>query len=306
MAKKFPLFNEEICINDSILKYDYLRSNYCEILMDWEEHFKKYYKSEVVNLKKLEEAFIDFSNEFTKLVDFSIFVLMENNIDFVDQSKLINMIESNFPDFEPFHAVEMTMNKIKKASEELASQIQITRSYERSARSHWEGGGFGLGGALKGAFTAGALNMATSVMRGIGDSITDSRDKAKFNRFIKSVLQDSEYGVLNAFIVQMRLNCFYCLVTIYIFLTEKGKIPKCVFNIDDLMPKINNYMSFSEFGAAYDLLIKSIQINPYSLEVYNHFESLVDKISTSETQENLFKEEIAGLYEYFRPDIFEF
>lgn len=63
-----------------------------------------------------------------------------------------------------------------------AEQIHKSRQYNRAGRSHWQGGGFGLSGAIKGAVTAGALNAVTGVGRGISDSIVDSSDKAKMQR----------------------------------------------------------------------------------------------------------------------------
>ncbi len=305
MGRKFPLFRNEISINDNLLKYDYLRSNYWELLLDWETNFKIYYEKEVVNEKKLKEAFELFTDELLRLLDFSVFILMESGIDYIDQSKCIDMIQDEFPDFAPFYAVEKSMNAIATASEELAQKIQTSRSIERNSRSHWEGGGFGLKGALKGAFTAGALNMATSAIRGVGDSITDSRDKAKFDIFIKDALQNSEYRILYSFITQMRLNYHLCFITMYHFLAEQGKMPALTFDIESYEAKINNYMKFGNFDKAYDLLTKSIQITPYATDLYKHLYSLADKIAVNENERELFVEEIDGLREYFRPDVFE-
>jgi len=306
MIKEFPLFKNKISFNDDILKYDYLRSNYCELLSDWENSFNKYYKKEVVNVEKLNKAAEMFSDEFSRLISFSVFVIMENHIDYIDQSKFIDMFKEELPDFDPFYVVEKSVNTITTASESLAQKIHASRAAERSSRSHWEGGGFGLKGALKGAFTAGALNMATSAIRGIGDSITDSRDKAKFDRFIKNSLQSSEYGIGESFVMATRLNYFQCLIVTYQFLVKKKKMPDHEFNINSYEAKINNYMQFGNANTAYDLLIKAIQINPYEINLYKHLYSLVDKIAVNENEKELFKDEVDGLYEYFQPDIFEF
>lgn len=40
------------------------------------------------------------------------------------------------------------------------------RKLRRESRGRWQGGGFGIGGAMKGAAKAGALNMATGAMHG--------------------------------------------------------------------------------------------------------------------------------------------
>ena len=61
----------------------------------------------------------------------------------------------------------------------IAKQLKSYRAAQRSGRSQWVGGGFGLKGALKGAMTAGMLNLGTNALRGIGDSVTDLSDKKK-------------------------------------------------------------------------------------------------------------------------------
>lgn len=306
MSKEFPLLKDKILFNDNILKYDYLRSNYCELLLDWEDNFKKYYKKEVVNEEKLNKALKIYSDEFNRILDFSVFILMENDIDYIDQSKFFDMIKEEFAGFDPFHAVQMSINAIATASEELAKKIQATRAAERNNRSYWEGGGFGVKGAVKGALTAGALNIATSAIRGVGDSITDSYDKSKFNKFIKDALQNSEYGIQDSFVMSTRLNYFYCLITIYRFLIKQRKMSEFNLNIDSYEAKINNYMNFGNINDAYNLLMKSIQINPYSINLYKHLYILADKIAVNNSEKERFKEDIDGLYEYFRPDIFEF
>ena len=71
-----------------------------------------------------------------------------------------------------------------------AKDIQIQRKYERAGRSKWQGGGFGLKGAIKGAMTAGALNMVTGAGRSIGDSIVDGSDRAALQNKKQALKKD--------------------------------------------------------------------------------------------------------------------
>ena len=129
--KEFPLFHDKIQFHENLLKYDYLRSNFCELILDWEKSFKQL------------EMFL---KEYQSLIDFSVFVFMENQIDEIDSEKFTQLVQDTVPNFNPFYAVEKTMNAIEEAAEEVAAKIQDQRAAERSNRSYWQGGGFGLKG----------------------------------------------------------------------------------------------------------------------------------------------------------------
>lgn len=60
------------------------------------------------------------------------------------------------------------------------------RKLRKASRGRWQGGGFGVGGAIKGAAEAGMMNMGTgaihSVVNGLGNlksELKASRQKAK-------------------------------------------------------------------------------------------------------------------------------
>lgn len=71
----------------------------------------------------------------------------------------------------------------KERVEEMIRSMQEARVIERNSRGHWEGGGFGVKGAIKGSVKAGMMNMATDMVRGIGDSFTDSGDAKKIEEY---------------------------------------------------------------------------------------------------------------------------
>lgn len=64
--------------------------------------------------------------------------------------------------------------------------LEEYRAMQRASRSRWEGGGFGLSGAVKGAIMAGVLNAGTDFIRSFGDA---SRRKAD-NAYIQQKLKD--------------------------------------------------------------------------------------------------------------------
>lgn len=79
--------------------------------------------------------------------------------------------------------------------EELYLEKELTkqeRAYRKEMRGRWEGGGFGVGGAIKGAVTAGAMNAAAggfhSTVNLIGNTFTSiathSSARSKVDTFV--------------------------------------------------------------------------------------------------------------------------
>ena len=74
-----------------------------------------------------------------------------------------------------------------------ANDLLMARQYERSGRSHWEGGGFGIKGAVSGALKAGALNAVTGAGRAISDSVVDNKDNANLEKQKQLIYENEDY-----------------------------------------------------------------------------------------------------------------
>lgn len=60
-------------------------------------------------------------------------------------------------------------------------QMKEYRRRVKASRGYWQGGGFGVTGAIKGAVTAGAMNAVGGVFHGIGDFISSEIDSYRIN-----------------------------------------------------------------------------------------------------------------------------
>lgn len=69
---------------------------------------------------------------------------------------------------------------------EIQNQLAYERSVEKNSRGRWQGGGFGLKGAIKGAVTASVLNAGSDFLHSFGDSAKASKDA----KLIKNELDD--------------------------------------------------------------------------------------------------------------------
>lgn len=71
---------------------------------------------------------------------------------------------------------------------------KLYREQQRKSRQlpTWEGMGFGISGAIKGAASATALNIGTELLASVGDSIVDKIDKFRSDLFTEAFC-DSEF-----------------------------------------------------------------------------------------------------------------
>ena len=147
----------------------------------------------------------------------------------------------------------------------MAKELATARSSHTSNRPYWQGGGFGVAGALKGAFIAGVLNLST---QGIMNSIQNSRDHTKVQKQIQEIYQEREH-------LELLLNAFDSLGTTLRKETEHIlesrhllTIPQ--FTLDrtakaaELTEKASKMIKDeNKYEEAIDLLCNAISCNPY-------------------------------------------
>lgn len=146
--------------------------------------------------------------------------------------------------------------------------LNVQKQIERGSRSQWQGGGFGLGGAIKGAINAKMMNMATDAVRGIGDGATDAADSRKIEKAKKDFLSDS---VAN----KLRWGYEDCLDNTLDFLAKQfesrgissaiviNRFRKDVYNTVSNLSKVNNDQKF-------EVVKKLVEENPYNTNVINY------------------------------------
>ena len=175
MAKHFTLYGKEIIVSEAYGYYNALRlgfTNEAERAAD--EFMRKYNNYSGIETfvkcgyedgKKIIEEVID------RLVIKGILVDIEKIYDYDVQrfereyygrlSQKGIFIYYNWPD---------NCDDVIEAYYKIVQQQQQLDEYRRQRRenrSRWVGGGFGVGGAIKGAMQAGAMNMASGAAHGI-------------------------------------------------------------------------------------------------------------------------------------------
>ena len=144
------------------------------------------------------------------------------------------------------------------------------REMEKAGRGQWVGGGFGLKGAIKGAITAGVLNMATDMFHSIGDNIAASKD----NRYINNKLAKIHNSNSNQ--SEFALSVYYCCFSIIRGI--KAELSKHELIDLNIFPNPNDVYAIYDTTTKYEKdheklfcnMIKCLQFEPEKTKYYEH------------------------------------
>ena len=173
--KQFSLFNNQIIFDGDLVSVIEVQKKFLEFAWDKRNKFVELYNSKINTLEDLFDIGLpQFISDIQEAVNLGVKTLMEYGVDYIDNGRLTDLASEDFDIENVWQPIFNEANIIDEEAERLATY----RNVQRASRSRWQGGGFGIGGAIKGALTAGAMNIATGAFRGIGDSLTDSMEKA--------------------------------------------------------------------------------------------------------------------------------
>jgi hypothetical protein len=134
--------------------------------------------------------------------------------------------------------------------QEEKKEIAYHREIKKANRGHWQGGGFGMKGAIKGAVNAAVLNAGSDLLHSIGDGITKSSD----NRYINNKLSDiyKSQKNRNDFAQNVFICIYYILEGIKNEMSDAGIIDIDIFG------------TYAEVESNYETVVK-YESNPEKL-----------------------------------------
>ena len=188
--KTFKFGEDTIVYNNDFeffhpLKLQLLNNNIDDVIEDFRSDISRYSKPEALinNVPAKAQKIID--NRITLIIKLliqcevykynmtSYKTIYSEKIDYKSQANYQNLCSS----YKDIGDIEL--------------DLKTQRAYERASRSQISGGGFGIGGAIKGMVTAGAMNAALNSFRGVGDTITNVSDKGKINTLKKNLVNSN-------------------------------------------------------------------------------------------------------------------
>lgn len=154
---------------------------------------------------------------FEKAVD----LLLEYGIDYVTKEDLREKLADEIGKTDLVQAMQEDQEAIEAYQHELAVEAQANKA-------NWQGGGFGITGAVKGAIKAQMLNTAQDALSSLGRTITGNSYSARLQRFIENRISQRDYPAMAwDFISGICRYDLFALV--HRMLVDKGSIPATHF-----------------------------------------------------------------------------
>lgn len=207
-------------------------------LEDYLSHWGGYFDS------VFESAIPYFLKSLANIVQYFYDWLIDNDVDCVNKNDFADAAVSSLD-------VESDLEILSDWAESISEQVNklnSMRNAQRSTRGRWQGGGFGIKGAIKGAITAGVLNLGTDFVRGIGDSYIDSRDADKIKKLkVQTGRVVNPRLILSECYVKYYLRIMRLAIDVYIIndygdslnYSQKSAEAQTILNVtEDLRPKM--------------------------------------------------------------------
>lgn len=212
-----------------------------------------------------------------KLMDLCISVAIEAGIRILASQRIYSYdVDSIFTEYSGLYDYSKEYDElVNDYSSVLADseRRKINQYVKENSRKRWVGGGFGIAGALKGAITAGAMNIASDVVHFIPDQMSTAANEVKTRNRYDSIYQGNQLVMKFAdCLSDMVYATQYAIIDI-INKEIDANIFNRVFDTDSSADTIfENYCKYQlkkdSDNQILDQMAEIIILNPMKFEVY--------------------------------------
>lgn len=233
-----------------------------EFSSEYEKNIHSYTQMKTTGIqlaqKKINEGLewaANFADEHFFVPDISVEVLKASGARYFDLEQYIG------PLLYQFDLLDESMQK--------AEQKSVAR---KSRGICWNGGGFGLAGAIKGVAMAGMLNLGTSALRAIKNGTLDGLDRVKINRMKEEIYQNQYY--VDMLVEGVRQAVYSIVNPLIIELKKRGTVSYGIVGDEKQSEQILSRIKTQYENNSIDIkradeqMIGLIEDNPYNLEAY--------------------------------------
>lgn len=287
---KLQLLGRTVTLDPNLEKYNSYRTIFQKEAKNAVGHFKELYSSNTSLEMVLKNVPDHVSQCIHPAVSRCIEILIHHGVLSIDEERFMEIyVDVLSPAKEAYEKIQEQYAEIVLTEEEKDAY----RTARRQGRAKWQGGGFGLEGALKGAVQAGALNMVTGAghmlftgVAKIGSTIAAS---SKMERIFEDErTENSLISGLYQSVFDMHLALIDCL-------NKTGVDQQTVHGIVDSEDReeastiLRNISRIKDSEQQRVAMIQAFRLDPYQNDWYRTaLEIFGDQDGTLETAERYF------------------
>lgn len=257
-----------ITISTEVENERYLLNATDEYINSVEKDFDSLYSSLGSCYAVIQKTDDIYNNSIEPLINKGIDILNAQGVYSLDEKTFYDKYVDHFSETIYFFEAVNDMVKEADAVDIRQEEEQMYREARKAGRGRVVGGGFGVGGALKGMAQAGMMNAATGIAHSaanavgnIGSSINASADKAaiykKYREPLKKALIKDLYNTRNA--IRIALQKEAGIICKYVTTSESEKA----------IAILNNYrLGRIPAEKKKEQIIDALTLNPYNLNSY--------------------------------------
>lgn len=246
---------------------------YDEEVTKWASIYGEYLKIAYLSKETLQNEYDksgNISNVLGRIPEFAerfINMAVEITTKFLYKENIHTTIDDFYAKYEKKYGLDYSryVNDVSESYErilESKNEFQQMRNAEKAAKGQWQGGGFGLKGAIKGAATAAMLNMGSDILHSFGDASRERQDNEEIKKRLEALYKKDETraGVCDS-VWSVIMGIFYSL-------SEEMSDRWSVRIQDAFDPKAANSLYLTTMSFAEDEvekksnLVRCIQLNP--------------------------------------------
>lgn len=265
----YDISGNMVTISNDMENERYLLSTTDEYIESVNETFDEWYAAQGSCYGIVEETDNLYNGSIEPLINKGIDILNAQGVYSLDEDSFYDKYVKKFHLTEHVFEVVRSMQKAVEAVNIRQEEEEMYRQARKAGRGRVVGGGFGLGGAIKGMAQAGMMNAASGIAHSafnavgnVGSGIAASSDKAaiykKYKEPLKTALMQDLYDIRNA--IRTALQKEAGIVCKYVTDSEYDKA-KAIWN--------NYRLGRIPAEKKKEQIIEALTLNPYSIEIYD-------------------------------------
>lgn len=273
----------EIRVSKEVMKWLQLYHGLIYKAYIMKSEFINKYSKEIKSFDELIKGIhLLYADQVAEMLMWAVQALMFYGIDIYDVSDIM----ASCGDLSLLSRVPLFENGLEQIDNK-ASQLNMQLAYAQATRGYWSGSGIGntIGNTIvataKASVAAGVMNMGSSILHGIGDSIVTAMNNSEIKEMEKKLFENEntimefaeavfsvciDIGVIVREIIETECN-----IELNILEGDIQFDGERLSDIDDrtLRAKINNNLSIGNDEYVYALLIEKLRRDPLDKDVYS-------------------------------------